>query len=79
MLAIATTEIVLENQSSHFRVIRNVFVPYDAGTSEKPNIAPSWSTVSDHQRKLCFFESVHAPCPLGESQGIGLQPENRQD
>jgi choloylglycine hydrolase len=53
--AIATTEIVLENQSSQpvFPVIRDVFMPYCISARPAQYLAP-WSTVSDHQRKLCF-------------------------
>jgi choloylglycine hydrolase len=52
--AIATTEIVLENQSSQpvFPVIRDVFMPYCISATSP--ISRPWSTVSDHQRKLCF-------------------------
>jgi penicillin V acylase-like amidase (Ntn superfamily) len=48
--------------ASVFSVIRNVSVPYGINTPDQPNISSTrWRTVSDHKRKLYFFESAMTP------------------
>lgn len=48
--------------ASVFSVIRNVSVPYGITTPGQPNISSTrWRTVSDHSRKLYFFESALTP------------------
>lgn len=48
--------------ASMFSVIRNVSVPYGITTPDQPNISSTrWRTVSDHKRKLYFFESALTP------------------
>ncbi|MCT8972966.1 linear amide C-N hydrolase [Microbaculum sp. A6E488] len=43
-------------------VIRNVSVPYGISTPDQPNISSTrWRTLSDHARKLYFFESALTP------------------
>jgi len=45
-----------------FSVIRNVSVPYGISTPDEPNISSTrWRTVSDHARKIYFFESALTP------------------
>ena len=48
--------------ASVFSVIRNVSVPLGISTPDQPNISSTrWRTVSDHSRKLYFFESTVTP------------------
>ncbi|AHI06296.1 putative choloylglycine hydrolase [Bdellovibrio bacteriovorus W] len=48
--------------ASVFSVVRNVSVPYGITTPGQPNISSTrWRTVSDHSRKLYFFESALTP------------------
>lgn len=45
-----------------FSVIRNASVPYGITTADQPNISSTrWRTVSDHRRRLYFFESALTP------------------
>jgi penicillin V acylase-like amidase (Ntn superfamily) len=45
-----------------FSVIRNVSVPYGITTPDQPNISSTrWRTVSDHKRKIYYFESARTP------------------
>ena len=60
--AIPKTESPIEAIASVFSVIRNVSVPFGITTLDQPNISSTrWRTVSDHKRKLYFFESVLTP------------------
>ncbi len=60
--AIPKTETPIEAIASVFSVIRNVSVPFGITTPDQPNISSTrWRTVSDHKRKLYFFESVLTP------------------
>jgi penicillin V acylase-like amidase (Ntn superfamily) len=60
--AIPKTEDPVQAIASVFSVIRNVSVPYGINTPEEPNISSTrWRTVSDHKRKLYFFESALTP------------------
>jgi len=60
--AIPKTENAVEAIASAFSVIRNVSVPLGITTPDQPNISSTrWRTVSDHKRKLYFFESVLTP------------------
>lgn len=48
--------------ASVFSIIRNTSVPFGITTAEEPNISSTrWRTVSDHKRKLYFFEAVLTP------------------
>jgi penicillin V acylase-like amidase (Ntn superfamily) len=48
--------------ASVFSVIRNVSVPYGITTPDQPNISSTrWRTVSDHKRKIYYFESARTP------------------
>lgn len=48
--------------ASVFSVMRNVSVPYGITTPGQPNISSTrWRTISDHSRKLYFFESALTP------------------
>ncbi len=52
----------VESTASVFSVIRNVSVPYGITTPDQPNIASTrWRTVSDHARKIYYFESALTP------------------
>lgn len=52
----------VESTASVFSVIRNVSVPYGITTPDQPNISSTrWRTVSDHARKLYYFESALTP------------------
>ncbi|MDM0014968.1 linear amide C-N hydrolase [Variovorax sp. J22P168] len=45
-----------------FSVIRNASVPYGISTPNEPNISSTrWRTVTDHRRKIYFFESALTP------------------
>lgn len=60
--AIPKTEDPVETIASVFGVIRNVSVPYGITTPDQPNISSTrWRTLSDHKRKLYFFESAFTP------------------
>ena len=60
--AIPKSENPVEAIASAFGVIRNVSVPLGITTPDQPNISSTrWRTVSDHVRKLYFFESVLTP------------------
>lgn len=60
--AIPKTEDPVEAIASAFSVIRNASVPFGITTPDEPNISSTrWRTVSDHKRKLYFFESVLTP------------------
>ena len=60
--AIPKSENPVEAIASAFSVIRNVSVPFGITTPDQPNISSTrWRTVSDHKRKLYFFESVLTP------------------
>lgn len=60
--AIPKTEKPVEAIASAFSVIRNVSVPFGITTPDEPNISSTrWRTVSDHERKLYFFESALTP------------------
>jgi choloylglycine hydrolase len=60
--AIPKTENSVEAIASAFSVIRNASVPFGIATPDEPNISSTrWRTVSDHKRKLYFFESVLTP------------------
>ncbi|MBL8581158.1 MAG: linear amide C-N hydrolase, partial [Rhizobiaceae bacterium] len=60
--AIPKTEDAVEAIASAFSVIRNVSVPFGITTPDEPNISSTrWRTVSDHKRKLYFFESALTP------------------
>lgn len=60
--AIPKTEDPVETLASVFGVIRNASVPYGINTPDQPNISSTrWRTVSDHKRKLYFFESALTP------------------
>ncbi|PWJ83761.1 penicillin amidase [Pseudaminobacter salicylatoxidans] len=60
--AIPKSESPVEAIASAFSVIRNVSVPYGITTPDQPNISSTrWRTVSDHKRKLYFFESALTP------------------
>lgn len=60
--AIPKSEDPVEAIASAFSVIRNVSVPFGITTPDQPNISSTrWRTVSDHKRKLYFFESVLTP------------------
>jgi choloylglycine hydrolase len=53
---------LVESIGSAFSVIRNVSVPFGISTPDQPNISSTrWRTVSDHKRKLYFFESALTP------------------
>lgn len=48
--------------ASVFSVIRNASVPFGINTPEEPNISSTrWRVVTDHKRKLYFFESALTP------------------
>lgn len=48
--------------ASVFSVIRNASVPFGITTPDEPNISSTrWRTVTDHKRKLYFFESALTP------------------
>ncbi|ETA72389.1 linear amide C-N hydrolase [Mesorhizobium japonicum] len=60
--AIPKSEKPDEAVASVFSVIRNTSVPYGIATPDQPNISSTrWRTVSDHKRKLYFFESALTP------------------
>ncbi|MGY6272569.1 linear amide C-N hydrolase [Achromobacter denitrificans] len=60
--AIPKSENAVEAIASAFSVIRNVSVPFGIATPDQPNISSTrWRTVSDHKRKLYFFESALTP------------------
>lgn len=60
--AIPKTDDPVEAIASAFSVIRNTSVPFGITTPDRPNISSTrWRTVSDHKRKLYFFESVLTP------------------
>lgn len=60
--AIPKTEDPVAAIASAFSVIRNASVPFGITTPNEPNISSTrWRTVSDHKRKLYFFESVLTP------------------
>lgn len=60
--AIPKTPDPVETIASAFSVIRNVSVPFGISTPDEPNISSTrWRTVSDHKRKLYFFESALTP------------------
>lgn len=60
--AIPKSDDPLEALAGTFSVIRNVSVPYGITTPDQPNISSTrWRTVSDHKRKLYFFESALTP------------------
>lgn len=60
--AIPKAENPVEAIASTFSVIRNVSVPFGITTPDQPNISSTrWRTVSDHKRKLYFFESALTP------------------
>jgi penicillin V acylase-like amidase (Ntn superfamily) len=60
--AIPKSENAVEAIASAFSVIRNVSVPFGITTPDQPNISSTrWRTVSDHKRKLYFFESALTP------------------
>lgn len=60
--AIPKTDDPVETIASVFSVIRNVSVPFGIATPDQPNISSTrWRTVSDHKRKLYFFESALTP------------------
>jgi len=60
--AIPKTDDPVETIASAFSVIRNTSVPFGITTPEQPNISSTrWRTVSDHKRKLYFFESALTP------------------
>lgn len=60
--AIPKTDDPKETIASVFSVIRNASVPFGITTPEEPNISSTrWRTVSDHKRKLYFFESALTP------------------
>jgi len=60
--AIPKSEDPVEAIASAFSVIRNVSVPFGITTPDQPNISSTrWRTVSDHKRKLYFFESALTP------------------
>ena len=60
--AIPKTEDPVETIASAFSVIRNTSVPFGITTPDQPNISSTrWRTVSDHKRKLYFFESALTP------------------
>ena len=60
--AIPKSTDTVETIASVFSVIRNVSVPYGITTPDQPNISSTrWRTVSDHKRKLYFFESALTP------------------
>ena len=60
--AIPKTTDPVETIASAFSVIRNVSVPFGISTPDQPNISSTrWRTVSDHKRKLYFFESALTP------------------
>jgi penicillin V acylase-like amidase (Ntn superfamily) len=60
--AIPKSENPVEAIASVFSVVRNVSVPFGITTLDQPNISSTrWRTVSDHKRKLYFFESVLTP------------------
>ena len=60
--AIPKSGSLVESIGSAFSVIRNVSVPFGISTPDQPNISSTrWRTVSDHKRKLYFFESALTP------------------
>lgn len=60
--AIPKSEDPVEAIASAFSVIRNLSVPFGITTADQPNISSTrWRTVSDHKRKLYFFESALTP------------------
>ncbi|MGE0629118.1 MAG: linear amide C-N hydrolase, partial [Hyphomicrobiaceae bacterium] len=60
--AIPKTSDPVETIASAFSVIRNTSVPFGISTPDQPNISSTrWRTVSDHKRKLYFFESALTP------------------
>lgn len=60
--AIQKTDDPVQTIASAFSVIRNVSVPFGITTPDQPNISSTrWRTVSDHKRKLYFFESALTP------------------
>ncbi|MBS0548201.1 MAG: linear amide C-N hydrolase [Proteobacteria bacterium] len=60
--AIPKSEDPVEAIASVFSVIRNTSVPFGITTPDQPNISSTrWRTVSDHKRKLYFFESALTP------------------
>lgn len=59
---IPKTDNPVETVASVLSVIRNTSVPYGISTAGEPNISSTrWRTVSDHKRKLYFFESAMSP------------------
>ncbi|MGD9803381.1 MAG: linear amide C-N hydrolase [Hyphomicrobiaceae bacterium] len=60
--AIPKTEDPVQTIASAFSVIRNASVPFGITTPDQPNISSTrWRSVSDHKRKLYFFESALTP------------------
>ncbi len=60
--AIPKSEDPVEAIASVFSVIRNTSVPFGITTPDQPNISSTrWRTISDHKRKLYFFESALTP------------------
>ena len=75
--AIPKTDDPVETIASVFSVIRNVSVPFGISTADQPNISSTrWRTVSDHKRKLYFFESALTPNVFWVDVGkLDLSPE----
>ena len=60
--AIPKADDPVQTIASVFSVIRNTSVPFGITTPDQPNISSTrWRTVSDHKRKLYFFESALTP------------------